>query len=77
MRLESDDNYVKIQCFAPKSAMNIPTSFKPYDDLLVKLGEKVDITIDGIVVTYSKGEQIILSEGIEYTFSSAVDVHIM
>lgn len=77
MNLLNDDNYAPIQGFAPKKGTTLSGVYIPTKTVAVMLGGDVNISIDGISLAYSEGAGIILAEGIEYTFDTSVNVHMM
>jgi len=78
MDLGRDTKHVTIQGFIPRKGTTLvagdrtPTQVESY-----KLGNTVDITIDEVIVSYEKGEKLILEPGVTYTFGSDTPVHKM
>jgi hypothetical protein len=75
MVLTKDDNGTRIQVFSINNGMELSTNFKCEEDLIVKLGSDVTITIDGFAVEYKAGDVIGLTKDKTYILSSSTIVH--
>ncbi len=77
MKFAKNINMVNIECFTPTKGVTLSGTVTPTISEVYKLASAVDITLDGITVTYDAGDEICLRAGITYTFGSAVNTHRM
>lgn len=77
MKLQEDLNYTPIQAFAPNNSGVLQNTVTPLNNVAVKLGADVKITINGVTLSYNSGEGLVLVGGVSYTFSVSTPVHIM
>jgi len=76
MKLITDKDGAVVQGFAPKSGKVIEQGvYTPLKDEVVFLGVDVDITMDGVTLTYPVGSVLILAQGVSVEFGTATPVH--
>jgi len=66
-----------IQGFVPRNGLTINGDYTPSEPEAMKLGNVVEIVIDGVIVEYNKGEILLLEKGVTYTFNSETAIHKM
>jgi len=76
MKLITDKDGAVVQGFAPKSGKVIDQGvYTPLRDEVIFLGIDVDITIDGITITYPIGSVLVLAQGSSVEFGVSTPVH--
>ena len=51
--------------------------YTPTKTECVKFGSDVNVSINGVSISYTSGDGLVLVDGVTYTFSTAVNVHMM
>lgn len=74
-----DSRGVALQVFLPTEGKQIPIgTYSPTEETeVVKLGNAVNISINGESVPYTAGEVIALSKDVTYTFDAITVLHVM
>ncbi len=77
MQLEIDGNRQAIQGFAPTKGTTLSGAYTPTKTECIKFGSDVDVSINGVSISYTSGDGLVLVDGVTYTFSASVNVHMM
>lgn len=77
MKLEKDISDFRIQGFAPNAGVVLSGTVSVNSTTAVKLGNDVNISINGVSVQYLAGEGLILVPSVSYIFDTSVNCHIM